>query len=150
MPRLRVGKRTFCPMASFASGCSTSGYWTPGRRQSPRRRDRGNMRKHEIPAAIEKARTKRAEALRIDDLRRRVSGSPRCGAAGSRYRSRASVSLGFIHAGSPPSWDLFWSNFSQLRKNHDGVLIAERANGSQLIEIPGTWLPGCHRREVPL
>ena len=50
-------------------------------------------------------------ALRIDDLRRQVSGSPRCGAAGSRYRSRASVSLGFIHAGSPPSWDLFWSNF---------------------------------------
>ena len=71
-------------------------------------------------------------ALRIDDLRRRVSGSPRCGAAGFRYRSRASVSLGFIHAGSPPSWDLFRSNFSQLRKNHDGVLIAERANGSQL------------------
>ena len=40
-------------------------------------------------------------------LRRRVSGSPRCGAAGSRYRSRASVSLGFIHAGSPPA-GIYW------------------------------------------
>ena len=31
-----------------------------------------------------------------------------------------------------PAWDLFWPNFSQLRKNHDWVLISEPADGSQL------------------
>ena len=55
-------------------------------------------------------------ALRIDDLRRQVSGSPRCGAAGSRYRSRASVSLGFIHAGSPPAG--IYSNTTPAGRNH--------------------------------
>ena len=59
-----------------------------------------------VAAAIEKARTKRAERCELTIFADEFSGSPRCGAAGSRYRSRASVSLGFIHAGSPPSWDL--------------------------------------------
>ena len=31
-----------------------------------------------------------------------------------------------------PAWDLFWPNFSQLRKDHHGVLISEPADGSQL------------------
>jgi alkanesulfonate monooxygenase SsuD/methylene tetrahydromethanopterin reductase-like flavin-dependent oxidoreductase (luciferase family) len=30
----------------------------------------------------------------------------------------------------PPSWDLFWRNFSLLRKNHDWLLISERADCS--------------------
>jgi alkanesulfonate monooxygenase SsuD/methylene tetrahydromethanopterin reductase-like flavin-dependent oxidoreductase (luciferase family) len=31
-----------------------------------------------------------------------------------------------------PAWDLFWRNFSQLRINHDWLLISECADGSQL------------------
>ena len=70
-----------------------------------------NITKANIAAAIEKAQNKRAERTEltqdwvVEELRK-IAG--------------------------PNAWDLFWPNFSQLRKDHHGVLISEPADGSQL------------------
>ena len=70
-----------------------------------------NLSKLNVATALEKARAERAErcALSADwvvEELRKIAGAN--------------------------AWDLFWPNFSQLRKDHHGVLISEPADGSQL------------------